>query len=280
MAYWELDEEDFEAGDCSKHAELSNTGFCARWNHVKKSRGVQMYGRLHADIRNVPQILITGVKMQIKLTKAKPEFYLLGSKGNGKIYFKILEALLYVKRIRPSASILTAHNEALFAVYPIRYNVTRIEIKTFTFSAGSQSLSINNAVLGRLPKRLIFTMVKNTDFLLTMSTNPFNFCHFDFNYFTMYVNLRQVPPEGLSLDMSHEKTAIMGYRTLFEGSGIHHSNSGSQITPAKYINGYFMLVFDLTPDLAASEGHISDPVNGDIRLELKFEKALPDPIYA
>jgi len=28
-----------------------------------------MYGRLHADIYNVPQLLITGVKIQIKLTK-------------------------------------------------------------------------------------------------------------------------------------------------------------------------------------------------------------------
>jgi len=70
----------------------------------------------------------------------------------------------------------------------------------------------------------------------------------------------------------------MGYRTLFEGSGIHHSNTGLQITPAKYINGYFMLVFDLTPDLAASEGHISDPAHGDIHIEIKFEKQLPDPL--
>ena len=78
--------------------------------------------------------------------------------------------------------------------------------------------------------------------------------------------------------MSLEKTAVMGYRTLFEESGIHHSNTGLQITPAKYVNGCFMLVFDLTPDLAASEGHISDPARGNIRLEVKFGKALPDPI--
>ena len=37
-----------------------------------------------------------------------------------------------------------------------------------------------------------------------------------------------------------------------------------------------MLVFDLKHDLAASEGHISDPAHGNIRLELKFAKALPD----
>jgi len=66
---------------------------------------------------------------------------------------------------------------------------------------------------------------QENNFLGTMSTNLFNFCHIDLNHFAMYINGRQVPPEGLTLDMSREKTAIMGYRTLFEGSGIHHSNS-------------------------------------------------------
>ena len=47
--------------------------------------------------------------------------------------------------------------------------------------------------------------------------------------------------------MGHEKTSVMGYRTLFEGSGIYHSNSGLHIIHM-YINGYFMLLFDLTPD--------------------------------
>jgi len=40
-----------------------------------------------------------------------------------------------------------------------------------------------------------------------------------------------------------------------------------------------MLVFELTPDLAVSEGHTSDPVTGNIRLELKFGKDLPDPFF-
>jgi hypothetical protein len=68
----------------------------------------------------------------------------------------------------------------------------------------------------------------------------------------------------------------MGYSTLFEGSGIHHSNSGLQITHDMLINGYFMLVYELTPDLAASKGLTSSPANGNIRIELKFGEALPD----
>ena len=78
--------------------------------------------------------------------------------------------------------------------------------------------------------------------------------------------------------MDHEKTSVMVYRTLFEISGIHHSNSGLQITHDMYINGYFMLLFDLKPFRAASEGHTSHPDSGNIRVELKFSKPLHEPI--
>ena len=39
-----------------------------------------------------------------------------------------------------------------------------------------------------------------------------------------------------------------------------------------------MLLFDLTPDRGASEGRTSHPENGNIRIELKFNKPLPDAI--
>jgi len=94
----------------------------------------------------------------------------------------------------------------------------------------------------------------------------------------MYVNGRQIPSESLSLNMGHEKTSVKGNATLFEAIGIHHSNSGLQITHDMYINGFFMIVYDLTPDLAASESHASLPTNGDIRIDLKFAKALLEAV--
>jgi hypothetical protein len=39
-----------------------------------------------------------------------------------------------------------------------------------------------------------------------------------------------------------------------------------------------MLLFDLTPDRAASEGHISLPDQGYIKLELRFDRPLPEAI--
>jgi len=87
-----------------------------------------------------------------------------------------------------------------------------------------------------------------------------------------------VPSEGLTLDMDHEKTSVMVYRTLFEGSCIHHSNTGLQIKHEMYINGFFMLLFDLTPDHVASEAHTSLPENRNIRIELEFSRPLAEAI--
>jgi hypothetical protein len=39
-----------------------------------------------------------------------------------------------------------------------------------------------------------------------------------------------------------------------------------------------MIVYNLTPDLAESEGHASPPTNGDIRIDLKFAKALAEAV--
>ena len=59
--------------------------------------------------------------------------------------------------------------------------------------------------------------------------------------------------------MDHEMSTVMFDRTLFEGSVIHHSKSGLQITHDIYINSYFMLLFDLTPERGTSKAHTSFP---------------------
>jgi len=50
------------------------------------------------------------------------------------------------------------------------------------------------------------------------------------------------------------------------------------MTHDMFVNGYFMLLFDLTPDQGASEANTSHPEQGNIRVELKFGKPLPKAI--
>jgi len=59
-------------------------------------------------------------------------------------------------------------------------------------------------------------MIKNKDFKGSLDTNPFYFNHFNLNHFTLYYNGRPIPSEGLPLDVSHKKTSVLAYNTLFE----------------------------------------------------------------
>ena len=121
-------------------------------------------------------------------------------------------------------------------------------------------------------------MIRNGDFIGSLEKNPYKFRHYDISDFPLFVNGERVPTEDLSLDMDHETASFMGYRTLFEGCGIHHSNSGLQITHGMYINGYCIHLFDLPPDLGATYGHTSHAENGNIRVLLKFNKPFPEAI--
>jgi hypothetical protein len=62
------------------------------------------------------------------------------------------------------------------------YPITHTQIKTFRLGAGSQQISIDNAFLGPIPERLLIGLVKNTAFVGSVSTNPFQLHHYDMTY--------------------------------------------------------------------------------------------------
>ena len=105
-----------------------------------------MVGRLHTDICNVPTHLLPRVMMQIKLTKANQikltkanrDIYVHSMAADSNAVFKILDAQLLVKRVRPNPAYLIAHNTVLQEGAIARYNMTRVELKTFTYAKGLQ----------------------------------------------------------------------------------------------------------------------------------------------
>jgi hypothetical protein len=196
-AFWYPDEGDFSAHNPPN--EATNRGYKHGWKLTNNSAEIEMYGRVHGDLFNVPRILLPGVQLQIKFTKSKSDFYVMSAKADTEAVFRFLDATLHVRHVKPSPTIQLAHTRALEKVNA-RYDMTRVALKTFTFGAGIKSVSIDNAVLGTLPKRLLFTMLRNVDFTGSPDTNPCFFRHFGLNNFVMYVNGRQVPSEGLSLN--------------------------------------------------------------------------------
>jgi len=112
-----------------------------------------------SDICKVYQHLLPGVRLLFKFTKDGSSFYLMNKDADSKNVFKFVDAWLLVNRVKTDPTIPLAQNATLAKGPPAWYKLTRVERKTFTFSSGAKSLSIDNAVLGPVPKRLLFNMV-------------------------------------------------------------------------------------------------------------------------
>jgi len=98
----------------------------------------------------------------------------MNTKADSTTIFKFLDAKLYVRRIKAHPSILLAHDDTLKTDLAY-YDMTRVTLKTFTYFIGASSLSIDEAVTGDLPNRLLFAMVDNSNFLGAINTNPYRF---------------------------------------------------------------------------------------------------------
>jgi hypothetical protein len=222
-------------------------------------------------------MLINGVDMIIKLTRASEAFYLLGPSNDTKVRIKIMDATLFLTQVELKPPLLLADANVLDMkrkAYPVTHN----EIKSFTTSSGTQQISINNAFLGPVPERILVFLVKNDSFFGSASTNPYRFHHYGMTSLVLYVNGIQHPSESLTMDCSTPFGATRAYETLFSSTDINHDDRGHMITLEMFTKGYYILGFDLSPDREADEEHISLPRQGNVRIEALFKKPLPDSV--
>lgn len=274
-----------EHGNLDDYKNLD--GAKIRTNLTKNSSIVEVFGRLHADMLNQPLLLLNNVDLKIILTKNKPEFYML-SEDTDEAYVKILEATLYIKHVSINPNILIAHHKILEKTNA-KYHYKRTEIKSFTLPPNSNSISLDNVVLGNLPSSLIFLMVDNDAYTGRRSKNPFNFKHNKISSFALYVNGVQIPNEPIETNfVDGSEVCARAYSTLFEATGILHTSQSNLITKEMFSNGYFMLAFDLTPDMSGNSSSSSwlgssttssSMMNqGNIRLEARFSSTLSKTI--
>lgn len=267
---WEKDVTNFDS-----IAVAENTGFGKRYERTKDTKTIELYGNLHCDLFNQDKFLLNGVEINVRLIKANAAFHLM-SAGSGNI--EIVDANLFVRKVKINPSILVAHARAL-SIAPAKYPITRVDIKSITIPTGVQSKSIDNLYLGQLPKRCIVGFVRNEAYNGDFKRNPFKFEHFNYNFLALYIDSVQIPSKPLTPSFANS-IYTRSYHTLFSGSGIHFGDTGNEITLDEYPNGFCLAAFDLTADLSSHESHWNIIRSGSLRLEVRFENPLPDTITA
>lgn len=255
-----------------------NIGLKNRRKFLQDEKTLDLIGHLHCDVFNQEKFLVNGVEVGLRLVRSRDSFCLIDVGDTATI--QITEASLIVRRVKISPTVLLAHAKALSQT-TAKYPLTRVEVKAFAIHSGVHGESLDNAVLGQLPKRIILGFVDNKAYNGESKCNPFNFKNYKINYLTLCVDGVQVPSKALQpkFNDANDGQFISGYQTLFSGTGIHFMNEGNCISRDMYPEGYCLFAFDLTPDLSAnSDSHWNLVRHGSVRIEVRFDAALTETI--
>lgn len=256
-------------------ADETNTGFSIRMKKLGKT--CELLGRLHGDLFSSSLLMGVGTEIKIRLTRASNAFTILSTNDSSNMGFEITDATLFMKNVIPSPSVVLAHHRTLAMGATLNYHIDRVEIKSHTIPQNERSCSLDNIIIGTLPKSMVIAFTDNFAFSGKSSLNPFNLKHFDYEMLNVKVNGVNYPSESLTADWKNDMFS-RSYQTLFSETHIKHGYQTNLITPELYANGYHLVVFDLTPDSSSTEVHSSVPKQGSVRIDVKFAKELPNAI--
>jgi len=256
--------------------ENGNTGLVSRRSVTGVSRTVQLIIKPHADIFFQKRFILNGVDLKLKLVRNDDRLVLMAAE-NSNFKLKIKSASFFVRKVKINSGIQLKHIEKLDklmqpAIYPLR----RVDMKTFNIATGSLSWNEENLFHGILPKRVVVGIVNSRAFEGAYELNPFDFVHKNLKYCNLMVDGKSSPQKPLISDFANHNT-LRNYFMLLESTGKVFNNGGIDINRTDYEQGYSILAFDLTPDLDES-GCYHILKKGNIRLELKFDQALDQPI--
>ena len=251
-----------------------NEGAKKRFNLIKNGASVELIGRPHCNFFFQHKLLLPGVNLKLRLTRARDDFVLMTSAGSPELKITIQEAFLYVKSVSVAPPVVLGHAEALEKT-PAKYSLRRSQVTAYTIPSGSLTSSKDNLFIGYLPRRLIVGLVSNKTFAGNKETNPFEFAHFDTSYMAVSLNGRTIPSQPLTFNFDKDQY-IRGYTTLFANTGRLNRNEGN-LSREDYPKGNFLTCLNLSPD--HSDGtHFNIKNTGTVKLDLHFAKALPESV--
>ena len=133
-----------------------------------------------------------------------------------------------------------------------------------------------NLWVGRRPRRIVIGMVKSTAHAGKLDENPYNFAHNNLDFLAAFCEGFRYPSRAIQ-PYFEGGNYLDAFQTVYEGTGLRNDVSSLIIDRDSYAKGYTLFVIHLSPGEPDSSTY--DLVeNGNIRLEMRFKKPLPNTI--
>jgi len=238
-----------------------------------------LYGKLNWDLSIQNRALLGGIRMTVQLDPNPIDFFLICSDEKLIPRIEFTEVTLNIVRAKISPQVVFAIEKGLERA-PTRYPFPRNEVKTTTINAGTLNYTIDNVIIGQLPRKCYISFISNESFTGSLKKNPYYFHHYNCNFIACYVNSVQYPMRAYQPDFDnglYTREYIELFRTMNQfGSDVRMTFSLSE-----YAKGRTIFGFNFSPDLSdgcGTDNYISPTNKGSLRIEVHFKKPLPETI--
>ena len=264
--------------DTRKDESNKNEGFKTRKALAAGSAVLDLMGKLHVDLMEQARFMINGVDIKLRLTPSKNSFCLMTDTPEKNYKTSITHASLYVRKTKINPAVAIAHARGLEkanAKYPLK----RLVCKNFSIPAGNLSCVQDNLFLTQIPNKLIIALVSSASFNGSYTKNAFDFKNYSLNFLAVSLDGKSVPAKGLSPSFTGAGHCARAYLSTLLGSGAILQDSGAGFTLSEFQHGTTIFCLDLSPSLIDGE-QFELVRSGSLRLEMKFETALPEAVVA
>ena len=239
-------------------APLSEPFFTRKMKMLSRPDGFMLYGKLGVDFFSTSELLYPNMKVRLRLTRARPNFYIISDNPN--VSLGIVDCSLYTRRIALRDDYHEKRMDML-AYTPVEFNYLETLAKSFIIPA-RQNQFIQENIFNNAPvRRIAIAMNTNSAFTGSYTENPFWYQQFDLRQIRI---LRAGQP---IVDFDAADNCRL-YVTTMNAMNFQDDITSIPINNFKY---HFVLVFDLTSMQDATENfHYPELVREPLRLELNF----------
>lgn len=249
-----------------------NKGMEKRFLRFQNNDRVELMGFPLSDMMGIQAAIINGVEIEIIFTPNIDSLRLqcFGDKKYGRLVLD--DIVFYVCKRSFAKEVVLAHAEIL-EKSEASYLFKKTEIRTYNGTKGHTQVIIENPYESKIPTRFILGMVDAEAYIGDWQKSPLNFQHFDISRAAFYIDDESIakppyllnPKKGRFLEPLMELYNILGKAGEDQDIGISTEN---------YLEGLFLLPFDVTPTSAANMEYLAKKEGGNCRIELQFRNPL------
>lgn len=247
--------------------------------YFAQSKTTDMEGRLCHDLFNLDRLILNQVSINVRLTKARPEFCLMTTEETPDFKVELIEVVLKACKCRINPAVIYGHAEILKTINA-KYPFTKTEVKQIAIAAETVNFEQDQLFQNTQPNRVVIGFVNALGAAGSFTKNPFNFQHFDINQIGLFVD--NVPVTGnvmrLNFNATTGRTIIPAFNNMFEVTDKWMHDTDNQLDRNDFAGGYGLFCFEVSPQFGDEGSYLNLLKQGNVRLQVQFGTALKEAV--